>query len=204
MKRFSTDPGRLEAFSDGVLAVIITIMVLELRPPHGTDFGSLLREVGPTFVVYAVSFVFIGIYWNNHHHMLRASHGIDGRVMWANLHLLFWLSLAPFTTAWLGQHVGAHVPTFAYTLDLLLDAIAYTILQATLLSVNGRDTAFAHAVRRDVKGYGSIVLYVVALIAAFFAPVISYASVIIVAIWWLVPDRRLEPVIQKQRERDGD
>ena len=170
--RFVTESGRLEAFSDGVMAVIITIMVLDLRPPHSTDFKALL-EVLPTFAVYALSFVFIGIYWNNHHHMLRATRGIDGRAMWANLHLLFWLSLVPFTTAWLGRNPTGVGPTALYALVLLLNAVAYTILQRALLSVNGRDAPFAQAVKADVKGTASIVLYVAALGLAFVSTMAS-------------------------------
>ncbi len=191
---FATDSDRLEAFSDGVLAVIITIMVLDLRPPRGTDLGSL-HTVLPTLAAYVLSFVFVGIYWNNHHHMLRASGGIDGRVMWANLHLLFWLSLAPFVTSWLGQNLTAAVPTALYGCDLLMDAVAYTLLQYALLAVNGPNTPFAHAVATDVKGKISLGLYLCAIGLAFVSPFISDALYIVVAIIWIVPDRRLEPVI---------
>ena len=169
---FVTESDRLEAFSDGVIAVIITIMVLELRPPQSTDFKAL-AQVWPTFAVYALSFVFIGIYWNNHHHMLRATRGIDGRVMWANLHLLFWLSLVPFTTSWLGRNPTGVGPTAIYSLVLLLDAIAYSILQRALLHVNGRDAPFAQAVKTDVKGVLSVALYVVALGLAFVSTIAS-------------------------------
>lgn len=192
--RFSTEASRLEAFSDGVIAVIITIMVLELRPPPGTDLRSL-SQILPTLATYLMSFVFVGIYWNNHHHMLRASAGIDGRAMWANLHLLFWLSLVPFTTSWLGQHPTAAVPTAVYGLGLLLDALAYSLLQAALVAVNGRGTPFAKAVAIDFKGKISPVLYVCAIVAAFFSTYVSDAIYVIVAIMWFVPDRRFEPVI---------
>jgi uncharacterized membrane protein len=194
MSRFSTDTGRVEAFSDGVLAVIITIMVLELRPPQGTDLSSLLPAL-PTIATYALSFVFIGIYWNNHHHMLRASRGVDGLAMWANLNLLFWLSLVPFATAWLGRNPGAVGPTVLYSLVLLLDAVAYSLLQRALLAVNGRDAPFAKAVAIDVKGGISIGLYVIAIAVAFVAPLVSDAILVAVAIMWLVPDRRFEPLI---------
>ncbi len=194
MTRFLTDTSRLEAFSDGVLAVIITIMVLELRPPTGTELRSLL-PVLPNVATYALSFVFIGIYWNNHHHMLRASRGIDGRAMWANLHLLFWLSLVPFSTAWLGRNPGALGPTVFYSVVLLLDAVAYALLQRALLEVNGRSAPFAKAVAIDVKGTLSIVLYVVAIAGAFLSTVISDALFVIVAVMWIVPDRRFEPLI---------
>ena len=197
--RFSTESSRLEAFSDGVMAVIITVMVLELKPPHLTTLESL-RPVLPTFAAYVLSFVFIGIYWNNHHHMLRASSRVDGRSMWANLHLLFWLSLAPFTTAWLGEHPTAAVPTALYGLVLFLDAIAYTLLQNALLAVNGRDSAFATAVRTDLKGKVSPVLYICAIGLAFVAPAISDVLFVAVAVVWIVPDRRFEPVIASRRE----
>jgi len=194
---FSTSSGRLEAFSDGVLAVIITIMVLELRPPHGSDLGAVLQTL-PAVSIYALSFIFIGIYWNNHHHMLRASKGIDGRAMWANLHLLFWLSLVPFATEWLGQHPTAVGPTVFYAVILLLDGVAYTVLQYALLRVNGRDTPFARAAGSDVKGRLSIALYVVAIAAAFLSTIVSDASLIVAASLWLVPDRRFEKLIERE------
>ena len=197
--RFATDSDRLEAFSDGVMAVIITIMVLDLKPPHLSDLASL-RPVLPTFAAYVLSFIFIGIYWNNHHHMLRATSGVDGRSMWANLHLLFWLSLAPFTTAWLGEHPTAAVPTAVYGLVLFLDAIAYTLLQNALLAVNGRDSAFAQAVKTDLKGKLSPVIYVCAIGLAFVSPWISDALFVLVAAMWIVPDRRFEPVIAGARD----
>jgi uncharacterized membrane protein len=194
MRKFATETNRVEAFSDGVLAVIITIMVLELRPPQGADLRSLLPAL-PTIAAYALSFVFIGIYWNNHHHMLRASRGVDGRAMWANLHLLFWLSLVPFATAWLGRNPGAVGPTVLYGVILLLDAIAYTLLVGALLAVNGPDAPFAKAVSTDVKGRFSIVLYVAAIAVAFVSPIVSDLLFVTVAILWLVPDRRFEPLI---------
>jgi uncharacterized membrane protein len=192
--RFSTEAGRLEAFSDGVIAVIITIMVLELKPPHGTDLKSL-HEIVPTLAAYALSFVFVGIYWNNHHHMLRASSGIDGRSMWANLHLLFWLSLAPFTTNWLGENPTAAVPTALYGAGLLLDAVAYTLLQTALVAVNGPESPFAKAVKIDFKGKISPVLYLCAIGLAFVSPIISDVLFVTVAVIWFVPDRRFESVI---------
>jgi uncharacterized membrane protein len=153
----------------------------------------------PTFTVYALSFVFVGIYWNNHHHMLRASRGIDGRAMWANLHLLFWLSLVPFTTAWLGQNPRGVAPTALYAVVLLLDGIAYTILQRALLLVNGRDAPFAQAVKVDWKGRLSLLLYVIALAFAFVSTIVSDVIFVTVAVMWLVPDRRFEPVISARR-----
>ncbi|HEV2262158.1 MAG TPA: TMEM175 family protein [Candidatus Rubrimentiphilum sp.] len=197
-KRFITETDRVEAFSDGVLAVIITIMVLQLRPPGGTDVQSIM-QILPSFAIYALSFVFIGIYWNNHHHMLRASRGIDGRAMWANLHLLFWLSLAPFATAWLGRNPGAVGPTVLYGVLLLFDAIAYTLLQRALLAVNGKEAPFAKAVAVDLKGPASIALYVIAIAVAFVSTVASYVILVVVAIMWLVPDRRFEPLINIER-----
>lgn len=196
MSRFLTDTDRLEAFSDGVLAVIITIMVLELRPPQGTALRDLVPEL-PSIATYALSFVFIGIYWNNHHHMLRASRGIDGRAMWANLNLLFWLSLVPFSTAWLGRNPQSPGATAFYAFVLLMDAISYEILLLALLRVNGRNTPFAKAVSTDVKGVISLVLYVVAIAAAFFSTFVTDALLIAVAIMWFVPDRRFEPLINR-------
>lgn len=191
---FSTETSRLEAFSDGVIAVIITIMVLELKPPQGTDLSSLRASL-PTFAAYAMSFVYLGIYWNNHHHMLRASKGIDGRAMWANLHLLFWLSLVPFTTAWLGQNPTAAVPTALYGLVLFANAIAYMLLQGALSVVNGPSGAFAEAIKSDFKGKISPVLYACAIGAAFYSTAISDALFVIVAVLWIIPDRRFEPMI---------
>ncbi len=191
MARFSTESDRVEAFSDGVMAVIITVMVLELKPPHLTDFASL-QPVLPTFAAYALSFVFIGIYWNNHHHMLRASSRVDGRSMWANLHLLFWLSLAPFTTAWLGEHPAAAIPTALYGAVLLLDAIAYALLERALLAVNGPDSAFARVVRSDLKSTISPVIYLFGIGFAFVSPAISDVLYVAVAIIWFVPERRFE------------
>ena len=197
---FSTEPGRLEAFSDGVLAVIITIMVLELKAPHGTDLAAL-RSLYPTFAAYTLSFVFVGIYWNNHHHMLRAVTGIDGRSMWLNLHLLFWLSLVPFMTSWLGDNPTAALPTAVYGIVLLFSAIAFTLLQQALIAVNGQDSAFAHASRANAPGKISVVLYALAIGCAFISPWISDTLFVIVAIIWFVPDRRMEAVIAA---RDGE
>lgn len=192
--RFSTETGRLEAFSDGVFAVIITIMVLGLGPPQGGDLRSLLPTL-PAIAVYALSFVFIGIYWNNHHHMLRASRGIDATAMWANLNLLFWLSLVPFSTAWLGRNPTAVGATAFYSIIFFLGGFGYMLLQRALLACNGRDTPFAKAVAVDPKGRLSLVLYLVAIGAAFFARIVSDIILVTVAIMWLVPDRRFEPLI---------
>ena len=193
--RFATDTNRLEAFSDGVFAVIITIMVLELRPPLGTELRSLTATL-PAIATYAVSFVFIATYWNNHHHMLRASRGIDGRAMWANFNLLFWLSLVPFSTAWLGRNPSAVGPTVLYGFIFLMDAVAYALLERALIAVNGRDTPFSKALARDVKGWVSLLLYLAAIGAAFFSTIVSDAIIITVEIMWLIPDRRFEPLIR--------
>jgi uncharacterized membrane protein len=198
MKRFSTDTERLEAFSDGVLAVIITIMVLDLRAPHEPTIGALGGSA-PTFLAYILSFVFVGIYWNNHHHMLRASEGIDGAAMWANLHLLFWLSLVPFTTSWLGDNPAFSIPTAAYGFVLLMCAVAYTILQRALYCVNGTETPFAQAVKIDRKENISLALYVCAIVVAFFLPFVADVAYVLVAVMWFIPDRRFEPIITLPR-----
>lgn len=183
--------GRLEAFSDGVLAVIITVMVLELKAPHGVDLDALAPLV-PALLTYAVSFVFIGIYWNNHHHMLHAATHIDGRVLWANLHLLFWLSLVPFVTGWVGTSPTASVPTALYGVVLLLAGVAWLILQRSLVALNGPDSALARAVGRDVKGNASALLYAAAVALAFVNTWAADAIYVFVAMMWLIPDRRIE------------
>jgi uncharacterized membrane protein len=194
IERFSTEASRLEAFSDGVIAVIITIMVLDMRPPAGTNLHDLAAVARP-FGAYLLSFVFVGIYWNNHHHMLRATSGIDGLVMWANLNLLFWLSLVPFATLWIGAHPASSGPAATYAALLLVLAISYELLALALIRVNGRDSDFAQAATGSVKGRISLVVYLIALIGAFFMPVASEALFVVVAIIWLVPDRRFERVI---------
>ena len=183
--------GRLEAFSDGVIAVIITIMVLELRPPGGDDLHSL-RELLSDFLAYILSFVFLGIYWNNHHHMLHATTRVTGGILWANLHLLFWLSLVPFVTAWMGHHSLKPVPTAAYGLVMLMDAIAYTILERTIIAAHGQQSKLAQAVGKDRKGLLSLGIYIAAVPLAFVYPLISYALFVFVALLWLVPDKRIE------------
>ena len=186
--------GRLEAFSDGVIAIIITIMVLELHAPHGTDLEAL-RPLLPKFAWYAVSFAFLGIYWNNHHHMLQAARHVDGRILWANMHLLFWLSLVPFVTAWVGEAHLAPIPVAAYGVVQLLAGCAYYLLSLSLIARHGTDSPLARAVGRDFKGRLSIALYVVAVVAAFAAPWVSCAIYVGLAIWWIVPDRRIEKVL---------
>ncbi|HTF57378.1 MAG TPA: TMEM175 family protein [Planctomycetota bacterium] len=188
--------GRLEAFSDGVIAILITIMVLELKVPHGDDWAAL-RPLVPAFSTYVLSFVFLGIYWNNHHHMLLAADRIDGRVLWANLHLLFWLSLVPVTTGWVGNTNLAPLPTALYGVDLLFAAIAYTILQTAILARQDSGSKLATAVGKDIKGKLSVALYVLAIPLAFVRPWISAALYVLVALIWLVPDRRIESVLNR-------
>lgn len=185
------EKNRLEAFSDAVLAIVITIMVLEFSVPEGTTFSSL-RELWPVFLSYVLSFVYLAIYWNNHHHMLAVSHRVNGAVLWANMHLLFWLSLVPFVTAWMGENEFAPAPTAAYGLVLLLAAIAYYILQGRILTLEGPDSVIAAAVGADWKGKISPVLYAVAIPSAFLHPGIAGGLYAVVALIWLVPDRRIE------------
>ncbi|HET9655713.1 MAG TPA: TMEM175 family protein [Kineosporiaceae bacterium] len=184
---------RMEAFSDGVIAILITIMVLELRQPAGTDLVAL-RHLMPVFLAYLLSFVNLGIYWNNHHHMLHAAHRVNGTVLWANLHLLFWLSLFPFTTAWIGEQVAA-LPTASYGVVALLAAIAYYLLQNRIVALEGRDSTLARAIGRDRKGRLSPVLYALAIPVAFWQPWAAIALYVLVALIWLVPDRRVERML---------
>jgi uncharacterized membrane protein len=182
---------RLEAFSDGVIAILITIMVLDLKVPGGADWEAL-RPIFPVFLAYVLSFIFLGIYWNNHHHMLHATIRINGKILWANLHLLFWLSLVPFATHWIGESHLAPLPTAIYGVVLLLAAIAYTILQAAIIADQGRDSKLAVAVGKDVKGKVSAALYAIAIPLAFFQPWIAAALYVFVALLWLIPDPRIE------------
>ena len=183
--------GRLEAFSDGVIAIIITIMVLEMKPPIGTDLLAL-KPLLPIFLSYLLSFIYVGIYWNNHHHLLHAAKHINGRIMWSNLHLLFWLSLIPFTTHWMGENHFASGPVALYGLVLLFAAIAYTILTQSLINHHGRDSILASAIGNDAKGKISLLLYLLGCPLAFFSPYVAQAIYVIVAIMWLVPDSRIE------------
>ena len=183
--------GRLEAFSDGVIAIVITIMVLELHVPHGVDLAAL-AALWPVFFCYLLSFVFVGIYWNNHHHLLHAATKISGSVLWANLHLLFWLSLVPFTTRWLGENHFAPLPTALYGVDLLLASVAYFILVRAILATQKHDSTLAVAVGKDVKGKVSVLIYLVAVPLAFVRPWIADLLYVLVAGMWLVPDRRIE------------
>ena len=185
---------RLEAFSDGVIAIIITIMVLELRVPHGSDLTAL-KPLLPVFLSYVLSFVFLGIYWSNHHHMLHAVQHVNGAVLWANLHLLFWLSLVPFTTAWMGENHFARGPVALYGAVLLFASIAYFILLRALISLHGKDSVLATAVGRDFKGQISTLLYLVAIPLAVVRSWLACALYVLVAIMWLVPDRRIEKTL---------
>ena len=181
----------MEAFSDGVIAILITIMVLELRVPEGSQLESLRGSI-PTFLTYLLSFVFLGIYWNNHHHMLQLTDRINGKILWANLHLLFWLSLIPFGTGWMGENDFAALPTAVYGVVLLLAALAYTVLQKAIVVEQGADSRLAAAVRTTVKEKVSLVSYVAAIPLAFVAPWIATLIYVMVALIWLVPDRRIE------------
>ncbi|HEU0302253.1 MAG TPA: TMEM175 family protein [Longimicrobium sp.] len=193
--------GRLEAFSDGVLAIIITIMVLEMRVPHEAEL-SALRPLLPVILSYVLSFVYLGIYWNNHHHMLHVTRAVGGGILWANLHLLFWLSLVPFVTGWMGENRFARAPTAVYGLVLLMAAIAYTILQRAILKQEGPDSLLARATGADWKGKISPVLYVAAIPLAFVRPWISGALYATVALIWLIPDPRIErTLMEAARER---
>jgi uncharacterized membrane protein len=183
--------GRLEAFSDGVFAVIITIMVLELKPPHGTDW-SALRPVVPAMLTYVLSFIYIAIYWNNHHHMLHLTDRVSGAILWANLHLLFWLSLVPFVTSWMGENHFAAIPTAGYGIVLLMAGLAFTILEAAIIRHQGQQSKLRAAVGNDIKGKLSALLYATAVPLAFVNQWISDAIYVVVALMWLIPDRRIE------------
>ena len=183
--------GRLEAFTDGVMAVIITVMVLELKAPHGADLAAL-EPLMPVFLTYVLSFVYLGIYWNNHHHMLHATERINGGILWANLHLLFWLSLVPFVTAWLGENHFSSWPTAVYGIVMLCAGIAYYILQTAIVNAQGPGSKLARAIGADRKGKLSPVLYAAAIPLAFVNEMLSDAIYIAVALIWLVPDRRIE------------
>ncbi|MGB7890350.1 MAG: TMEM175 family protein [Microcoleus sp.] len=186
--------GRLEAFSDGVIAILITIMVLELKVPHETDLAAL-RPLVPVFLSYVLSFIYLGIYWNNHHHLLQAARHVNGNVLWANLHLLFWLSLIPFVTAWTGENHFAAWPVALYGTVLLLAAIAYFILTRVLISYHGKDSTLAIALGRDFKGKVSVVIYAVAILLSFVNSWFAFMLYVLVAIMWLIPDRRIEKTL---------
>jgi uncharacterized membrane protein len=186
--------GRLEAFSDGVIAILITIMVLELKVPHGSDL-SALRPLIPVFLSYVLSFVYLGIYWNNHHHMLQAVGRVSGVTLWANLHLLFWLSLVPFVTSWMGENHYLPVPVAAYGAVLLMCGVAYTFLAHSLVLHHGQDSVLGIAFGRDYKGKTSLVLYIAGILLSFLDPRLSLTLYVFVALMWFIPDRRIEKVI---------
>ncbi len=188
--------GRLEAFSDGVIAIIITIMVLELKVPEGENFDSL-KPILPVAISYLLSFIYLGIYWNNHHHLLHASAKVTGGILWANLHLLFWLSLVPFTTGWMGENHFAPAPVSLYGIVLLMAAVAYYVLQYQLMRVNGKESILKKVLGKDWKGKSSPVFYLIAIPVAFVNQWISGALYILVAIIWLIPDKRIEQAIDK-------
>jgi uncharacterized membrane protein len=189
---------RLEAFSDGVIAIIITIMVLELRPPHGFALNDL-RPLLPTFLSYVLSFIYVGIYWNNHHHLLRAARTVNGAVMWANMHQLFWLSMVPFATSWMGEHHDAAAPVALYGFVLIMNAVAFTILATLLVRHEGPQSTLARAIGRDIKGKASLAIYAVAIVAALAcAPMIAKAAYVLVSMIWFIPDQRVERVLAKE------
>ena len=190
---------RMEAFSDGVIAIIITIMVLEMKIPHGDGLKEL-RPLLPVFLSYVLSFFYVGIYWNNHHHMLHACTAVTGSVLWANLHLLFWLSLFPFTTGWMGENHFTAIPTALYGVVLLMAAIAYYILQQVIIRAQGQDSMLKRAIGRDWKGKLSPVLYIAAIVATLRASWIAQAILVIAALIWLIPDRRIEKRLAISRE----
>jgi len=187
---------RMEAFSDGVIAILITIMVLELHAPDEVTWAAL-RPIVPVFLAYVLSFVFLGIYWANHHHMLQLAERVNGGILWANLHLLFWLSLIPFATAWMGEHHQASVPTALYGIVLFFSGVAYTILQRTLIREQGPQSRLATAVGRDAKSLVSVVIYAIAIPSAFYRPALSQLLYLAVALTWLVPDPRIEKMIRQ-------
>jgi uncharacterized membrane protein len=189
--------GRFEAFSDGVIAVIITIIVLEMRVPHGESVEALAPVV-PVFLSYVLSFVYVGIYWNNHHHMLHATSEVTGSMLWANLHLLFWLSLIPFTTGWMGENHFAAAPTALYGLVLLLAAIAYRILQQLIVASQGRESILKKAIGNDWKGRLSLIVYAIAILVAFVSRWISLGLYLFVALVWLIPDKRIEKALSRK------
>jgi len=191
--------GRMEAFSDGVLAVIITIMVLEMHPPHATSLAAL-RPTAPVFLSYVLSFIYIGIYWSNHHHLLHAVNRVNGATLWANLHLLFWLSLVPFTTAWLGENQLATWPVALYGIVLLLAAVAYFILAKVLIAAQKGRSVLAKAVDHDKKMALSILIYATSVSLAFLRPWIACAGYVLTAILWLIPDRRIERILASSNE----
>jgi len=192
---------RLEAFSDGVLAIIITIMVLEIKVPHGNDF-EVLKPLIPVIISYVLSFIYIGIYWNNHHHMMHTVKHVTGGILWANLHLLFWLSLVPFVTGWIGENHFDPIPMAMYGIVLLMAAIAYFLLQTQIIRSQGKDSLLAQAVGNDIKGKMSPILYTLAIASNFVSQWISGAIYILVALIWLIPDKRIEIIFKSESEHN--
>ena len=192
------ETGRLEAFSDGVIAIIITIMVLELKVPHGADLATL-ADLVPVFLGYVLSFIYVGIYWNNHHHLFQAAQRVNGLILWANLHLLFWLSLIPFVTGWMGENHFAAVPTALYGVVLLMAAVAYYLLQCAIIAEHGRDSRLAAALGPDWKGKLSPLLYLAGIGLSFLRPWLGGSLYVLVAVLWFIPDRRLVPVIAGEK-----
>lgn len=195
--------GRLEAFSDGVIAILITIMVLELRPPEGAELADL-RPLIPVFLSYVLSFIYVGIYWNNHHHMFQVVQRVDGRVLWANMHLLFWLSLIPVTTAWIDEAGLSAWPAALYGAVLLMAAVAWFILTRALLAIHDADSALARALGRDAKGKVSLVIYLAAIALSFVVPWLAAALYVLAALIWLIPDRRMEKIVTDQAAQEPD
>ncbi|MGN6164692.1 MAG: TMEM175 family protein [Flavisolibacter sp.] len=189
--------GRLEAFSDGVLAIIITIMVLEMKVPHGETLESL-KPLVPVFFSYVLSFVYIGIYWNNHHHMMHAAHKVSGPVLWTNLHLLFWLSLVPFVTAWMGENHFAKWPVALYGIVLMMAGVAYYFLAHCLTTLHGKDSAFTRSLGSDWKGKASVIIYAVGIVLCFVHPYIGCVLYVVVAALWFIPDKRFEKTVERE------
>jgi len=195
--------GRLEAFSDGVLAIIITIMVLEMKVPHGDSLASL-KPLLPVFLSYILSFVYIGIYWNNHHHMLHVTRQVNGKALWANMHLLFWLSLVPFVTGWMGENNFAKLPVTVYGFVLMMAGVAYYILAHTLAGLHGKDSTLAVALGKDRKGILSVVLYAIGIGLCFINPWLGFFIYVCVAVIWFVPDRRIEKILAADKTSGQD
>jgi len=190
------DTGRMEAFSDAVIAIVITIMVLELKVPQGNDLAAL-KSITPIFLSYVLSFLYLGIYWNNHHHLLQAAERVNGGILWANLHLLFWLSLIPFVTGWMGENQFATLPVALYGADLLMAAIAYVILSHMLIALHGRDSTLSAAIGNDFKGKISVIIYALAILISIFNAWIALSIYALVAISWLVPNKRIERTLNQ-------
>jgi uncharacterized membrane protein len=191
--------GRLEAFSDGVLAIVITIMVLEMKAPHRDDLQSL-KPLLPVFLSYVLSFIYIGIYWNNHHHMIQAARHVSGKVLWANIHLLFWLSLVPFVTRWMGENNFTTWPVALYGVILLMAGVAYYILAHSLTRLHGKDSTLAKAIGTDRKGIISVVIYAIGIVLCFLHPLLGFGSYILVAAIWFIPDRRFEKKLEPEKK----